>query len=76
MRLDPSARRGARLGAALGLACGVVYAVGGLVVDLATVGLNAGTALAFGALGGMPLLGAAAGLAVGAGWAWALGRRS
>ena len=61
-----------RLGLAfgfLGLVCGVVYSVGGFVVDLLTTGLNAGTAMAFGALLGMPLafgaFGWACGLAIG-----------
>jgi hypothetical protein len=51
----------ARWGFAIGFVCGVVYAFGGMVIDLLTVGLNGGTALAFLALAGMPaLLGAAA----------------
>jgi hypothetical protein len=40
----------------LGLACGVLYSVGGLVYDLLTIGLNWGTAMAFGALVGMPAI--------------------
>ena len=52
----------------MGLVLGVAYSVGGCALDLATVGLNAGTALAFLALVGMPALGAAAGALVG--WAW------
>ena len=55
---------GARTGAILGLALGLIYAVGGLVLDWTTTGLNAGTALAFLALIGMPLMfGALGGLA-------------
>lgn len=46
----------ARLGVHLGLALGVVYAFGGLVIDLMTTGWTTGTALAFLALPGMPLL--------------------
>lgn len=53
--------RFARWGAFFGLVCGVLYSFGGLVVDLLTIGLNGGTALAFFALIGMPVLfGAAA----------------
>lgn len=49
-------------GAALGLVCGVLYSFGGLIVDLLTVGLNGGTALAFLALLGMPAIFAFVGL--------------
>lgn len=45
-----------------GLACGVVYSFGGLVIDLRTTGLNGGTALAFLALVGMPVVFCAVGL--------------
>lgn len=48
-----------------GLACGVVYSVGGLVVDLSTTGPTWGTAMAFGALAGMPARLAATGFAAG-----------
>lgn len=58
--------RGAAVLAKIGLACGVIYAFGGLIYDLATVGLNQGTALAFLALVGMPALGAALGFVLGA----------
>ena len=51
-----AANQMARPMALIGLFFGVVYSVGGLVWDLLTVGLNAGTAMAFGALIGMPLL--------------------
>lgn len=61
MSILPTAVRYARLMAYLGLFCGVLYAFGGLVVDLLTVGLNRGTALAFMALVGMPALFGAAG---------------
>jgi hypothetical protein len=59
------ATRFARWGAVLGLACGVLYAFGGMVIDLLTVGLNGGTALAFLALVGMPALFGAAAFAAG-----------
>jgi hypothetical protein len=49
-------RRLGRLMAFVGLACGVLYSVGGLVVDLLTIGLNRGTLMAFGALVGMPII--------------------
>lgn len=63
MSILPTALRYAKLMAWLGLGCGVLYAFGGLVVDLMTIGLNWGTALAFLALLGMPALFAAAGFA-------------
>lgn len=52
----------------IGLGCGVVYSVGGLISDLLTTGLNRGTALAFGALLGMPLALAALGFLAGTAW--------
>ena len=61
-----TAMQGARWGALVGLASGVLYSFGGLAVDLVTTGLNAGTAMAFGALIGMPVLGGLAGLGLGA----------
>ncbi len=42
--------------AVIGLVAGLVYAVGGLFTDLATAGFKTGTALAFGALIGMPVV--------------------
>ncbi len=36
-----------------GFVLGLIYAVGGLIIDLFTVGLNAGTAMAFGAMIGL-----------------------
>lgn len=54
-----------RWGAVLGLVLGVLYSVGGLIMDVLTVGLNAGTALAFLALIGMPIIFAVAGFLVG-----------
>ena len=70
------ARFVALMGALIGLVCGVVYALGGLMIDLAitlswarypdTPGLSFGTVLAFGALIGMPLIGAAIAFFLGA----------
>jgi len=45
-----------RVMAYAGLACGVVYLLGGFVIDFRTTGLNGGTALAFLALVGIPVL--------------------
>lgn len=52
----PNAKKFARGGAYVGIVCGVLYSFGGFVVDLLTVGLNWGTAMAFGALLGMPVI--------------------
>jgi len=52
--------------AVIGLVAGAIYSFGGFFSDMATTGFNAGTALAFGALIGMPVL---AGIA-GAIWGW------
>ena len=41
---------------AIGLALGILYSVGGLIVDLTTTGINAGSGLAFFALIGMPII--------------------
>ncbi len=50
----------------VGLAAGVVYSFGGFIFDLVTTGsLNLGTALAFLALIGMPLIFAVAGAVLG-----------
>ncbi|RMG46836.1 MAG: hypothetical protein D6718_04715 [Acidobacteria bacterium] len=65
---------GARWMAYLGLACGILYSVGGCAVDLATVGFNRGTVLAFGALVGMPAIFAAAGF--GGGFLFGLAARA
>lgn len=57
--------------ALLGFLAGVLYALGGLVYDLATTGsLNPGTFLAFLAMIGMPLIFSLAGLITGliGGW--------
>lgn len=67
--------RGAAWMAKVGLACGVLYAFGGLVYDLATVGPNLGTALAFMALIGMPALGAVVGFALGVAGHWLFRRK-
>lgn len=53
------------LGLYLGLMLGVIYAFGGLLIDLATIGLNWGTLMAFGALVGMPAIFAASGFVLG-----------
>ena len=50
----------------LGLVCGVLYSVGGLVIDMLTIGLNWGTAMAFMALVGMPVVFGAFGFLCGA----------
>jgi len=42
--------------ALLGLLAGIIYSFGGLIYDLLTIGLNWGTALAFLALIGMPVI--------------------
>lgn len=62
----PTALKLARWMAWLGLACGVLYSVGGFFHDLFTTGLNGGTAMAFGALIGMPLIFGTFGFLVGA----------
>ena len=59
----------------LGVLAGIIYAFGGLIIDASvslnwlssdeTPGLSSGTILAFGALIGMPLIGAALGMALG-----------
>jgi len=63
--------------ALFGLACGVLYSFGGLIIDvmvslgwlsgteMETPGLSEGTLLAFGALIGMPIIGALIGFVVG-----------
>lgn len=70
MRLSHMATRGARWGAIVGLGLGTLYAVGGFFVDLFTVGLNGGTALAFFALLGMPLIFGALGFCIATVVAW------
>lgn len=56
MKLLPTATKLAMWMACLGLVCGVLYSVGGLVIDVLTIGLNRGTAMAFMALIGMPVV--------------------
>jgi len=66
MRVLPTATKATRWFAFVGLACGVLYSFGGLIYDLLTVGLNWGTAMAFGALAGMPILFGVFGFVLGA----------
>ena len=66
MKILPTAFRVARWMAWTGFVCGVAYSFGGLVVDLFTIGLNWGTALAFMALVLMPVISATLGFLVGA----------
>lgn len=55
----------------LGLLAGILYSIGGAVYDLAATGsFNQGTALAFLALIGMPVLFGAAGFILGALWTY------
>lgn len=49
----------------VGLIAGILYAFGGLLIDLSTTGLNRGTALAMGALIGMPAIFAVLGFLAG-----------
>lgn len=63
--LPTSVRLPLAVGAVVGLVLGVIYSVGGFFVDLMGSGLNTGTALAFLALIGMPVLFGAAGLLIG-----------
>ena len=56
MKFLPTATRVARWMAYVGFVCGVLYSVGGLVIDMLTIGLNWGTAMAFMALVGMPVV--------------------
>ena len=63
------------LGTLLGLIVGIIYSFGGFIIDLLvslgwvmtteTPGLSYGTVLAFGALIGMPIIGALAGFFLG-----------
>lgn len=54
-----------KFGAQIGLTLGVFYALIGFFYDLKTTGLNAGTAMAFGAILGMPIMFGAAGFILG-----------
>lgn len=60
--------------AIVGLLAGLVYALGGAIYDIMTGAVGSGTALAFLAILGMPVLFAAAGAGVGAVGAWAFNR--
>lgn len=66
MTILPTALTVGRWGAYFGLALGIAYSFGGLIYDLLTIGLNWGTAMAFMALVGMPLIFGAFGLLLGA----------
>lgn len=66
MEILTTATRLARWMAYVGLVCGVLYSVGGFFVDMLTIGLNWGTAMAFGALVGMPVIFGAFGFLCGA----------
>jgi len=48
-----------------GLLIGLLYSIGGLIADLLTIGLNAGTAMAFGAVLILPVLCGILGIVVG-----------
>ncbi len=66
MKILPTAKRLAKWMAYLGLVCGVLYSVIGLVYDVLTGGVNWGTAMAFMAIVGMPVLFGAFGFLCGA----------
>lgn len=66
MKILPTATKVARWMVYLGLLCGVLYSFGGLVVDSLTIGLNWGTAMAFLAIVGMPVMFGAFGFLLGA----------
>ena len=66
MKILPTATSCAKWMAYLGFGCGVLYSFGGLIIDLMSVGLNWGTAMAFGALVGMPAIFGAFGFLCGA----------
>lgn len=61
----PFAKFQAVLMSLIGLIAGILYSFGGLIYDVFTVGLNVGTALAFLALLGMPVMFAAFGFMAG-----------
>ena len=52
--------------AVAGLIAGILYSFGGFIYDVFTIGINGGTALAFLALIGMPILFAMVGFIAGA----------
>ncbi len=75
--LIPFARFQAVIFALLGVLAGLIYAVGGLIYDLASASTpNTGTTLAFLALTGMPILLALAGLLCGLVGGWIFNRFS
>ena len=55
MKVNTWAKTLAKCMTFLGVFLGLLYSFGGLIVDLLTVGLNWGTAMAFGALIIMPI---------------------
>ena len=63
--LSATIKSAAVLGLILGLVCGILYAFGGLVLDIIQGNLGWGTVLAFGALVGMPVIGTLAGAVFG-----------
>ena len=63
--LPTSVQRPLLVGVIVGLVLGAIYSVGGFVIDLMGPGLNTGTALAFLALIGMPVIFGTAGLLIG-----------
>lgn len=65
LRVLTFARFQAVLMAPLGLVAGILYSFGGAIYELATSSLNSGTALAFLALLGMPVVFAGIGFVVG-----------
>lgn len=66
LKIIPFARLLAVVFAMLGILAGLIYSVGGLIYDLTSTGtLNPGTALAFLAVIGMPVLFALAGWIMG-----------
>lgn len=69
MKTLPTALKFARWMGLAGLVCGLLYSVGGFIIDMLTVGLNLGTALAFLALPGMPVLFGLLGFLLGAAFA-------
>jgi hypothetical protein len=66
MPILPTATWAGVWAARIGLACGIIYSVGGFIYDMLTIGLNWGTAMAFMALVGMPVLFGTAGFLSGA----------
>lgn len=66
MKILPTSITVARWMAIVGLVCGLFYSVGGFFYDVFTTGLNWGTAMAFGAIVGMPVAFGAFGFCMGA----------